>query len=176
MDWTEWGKRDSFSFVKTQQQQRGKRAKERSGMKREKTQVKSERGVHFIYPLSLVHLFFCSSLTILSGELLSEGWVKGTEVKNDRTPFTSLHFSSLLSSHLGIACQVQLILTGNTRESFVCSFPSFFLSISLHCNESTNEVKWKKWRKRKRISCARWVVCFGFPLLLFGSRFLFVSL
>ena len=35
MDWTEWGKRDSFSFVKTQQQQRGKRAKERSGMKRE---------------------------------------------------------------------------------------------------------------------------------------------
>ena len=63
----------------SERRERGKRGVRR--MKREKTQVKSERGVHFIYPLSLIHLFFCSSLTILSGELLSEGWVKGTEVK-----------------------------------------------------------------------------------------------
>jgi len=84
----------------SERRERGKRGVRR--MKREKTQVKSERGVHFIYPLSLIHLFFCSSLTILSGELLSEGWVKGTEVKWKgkwrMTARLSLLFISLHSS------------------------------------------------------------------------------
>jgi len=148
MDWTEWGKRDSFSFVKTQQQQRGKRAKERSGMKREAC---TSLTFFSSFPSSFV-LFHHSSLFLSSFPPITmewnEAWIGGKEkeTKNvvkgvvcvgwrKKNGAHSFHFFARFFSLQPPHNTPQ----NNPGQSRVLRSFSLFFFCLLCCNESTNQ-------------------------------------
>ena len=138
MDWTEWGKRDSFSFVKTQQQQRGKRAKAQVNK-----QEQSMRSLCTTYLCSFVHLFFCPFSTVIFWVVLLLCFICFNWMRALHLPFN--YNKGTNKEH-----------KTNQLFTFIIFLPFLFGLFTMDEGRRKREISQ---RKRERRNERKWLVC-----------------